>query len=227
MNAAGKILLPNRTTAKIVNETQNYIKENWGRIIISDSENKSYTLYSSKDNSQIVLPPAPPANIFDVRFSSQKLVEDLSSEKIIEISNAVYPVKIRTEKNSLVIKDAITGKVLGSIEDGKELVITDQAVSKIIVSGSESIPTEFSLNQNYPNPFNPSTRISYSLPASSDVTLKIFNSLGEEVATLVNQKQEAGRYELNFNSTGLASGMYLYKIQAGSFTQTKKMILMK
>ncbi|MFZ1279765.1 MAG: T9SS type A sorting domain-containing protein [Ignavibacteriaceae bacterium] len=227
MNAAGKILLPNRVTAKIVNETKNYIKDTWGRIIISDSDNKAYTLYSANDNSEILLPPAPPANIFDVRFASQSLVENIASEKVIDISNAVFPIKIRTEKNSLVIKDAVTGKVIGSIEDGKELIITDQAVSKIIVSGGESIPTEFSLNQNYPNPFNPSTKISYSLAAASDVTVKIFNSLGEEVATLVNQKQEAGRYELNFNSTGLASGMYLYKIQAGAFTQTKKMILMK
>ena len=91
----------------------------------------------------------------------------------------------------------------------------------------EITPVEFALEQNYPNPFNPNTVISYSLPSSSSVTLKIINSLGQEVVTLVNQKQEAGRYELNFNSTGLASGMYVYKIQAGSFTQTKKMILLR
>jgi hypothetical protein len=227
MNSAGKIVLPNRPADQPVVEKNQILDENWGRIIISDAIDMSYTLYTSSDVSeQLLLPPAPPADIFDVRFATQSLVENIATEKVIDISNAVYPIKIRAEKNSMTVKDAITGKVLGSIEDGKELVITDQAVSKITVSG-ESIPTEFSLNQNYPNPFNPSTKISYSLPAASDVTVKIFNSLGEEIATLVNQKQEAGRYELNFNSTGLASGMYLYKIQAGSFTQTKKMILMK
>ena len=227
MQSAGKIVLPNRPVESSAPVAKSYIKENWGKIIVTDASDMSYTLYSSASSEQLLLPPAPPANIFDVRFSSQSLVENISSEKVIDIKNAVYPIKIRAEKNGLIIKDAVTGKVLGSVEDGKELVITDQAVSKITVSGGESIPTEFSLNQNYPNPFNPNTKISYSLPEASDVTLKIFNSLGEEVATLVNQKQDAGRYELNFNSTGLASGMYLYKIQAGSFAQTKKMILMK
>lgn len=230
MDGAGKIVLPARPTDNVNEKVKSPINENWGRIIISDNREKSVTLYSnnkSESAGNILLPPAPPAGILDARFISQNLVEDISTAKVIDITSAVYPIKIRAEKNSLVIKDAVTGKVLGSIEDGKELVITDQAISKITVNGGESIPTEFSLNQNYPNPFNPSTKISYSLPEASDVTLKIFNSLGEEVATLVNQKQEVGRYELNFNSTGLASGMYLYKIQAGSFTQTKKMILMK
>jgi hypothetical protein len=228
MNAGGKIILPGRTTEKIINQTKNYIKDSWGKIIVTDLNNMSFALYSSNNNSeQLLLPPAPPANIFDVRYSSQSLVENIATAKEINISNAVYPIKIKAEKVSIEIKDAITGKVLGTVEDGKELVITDQAVTKISVSGGESIPTEFSLNQNYPNPFNPTTKISYNVPQESNVTLKVFNSLGEEVITLVNENQQAGKYELNFNSTGLASGMYLYKIQAGSFTQTKKMILMK
>lgn len=231
MDAAGKIVLPSRPTDSNVIASKNMIGNNWGRIIVKDSKGRNYTLYVNNSNekltSKFLLPPAPPAGVMDVRFSTDKFVEDLSSDQSIDIRDAVYPITVRVENLSINLKDGITGKVLGSIEDGKELVITDQAVSKITVSGGESIPTEFSLNQNYPNPFNPSTKISYSLPAASDVTVKIFNSLGEEVATLVNQKQEAGRYELNFNSTGLASGMYLYKIQAGSFTQTKKMILMK
>ncbi|MBE0569982.1 MAG: T9SS type A sorting domain-containing protein [Ignavibacteriaceae bacterium] len=88
-------------------------------------------------------------------------------------------------------------------------------------------PKEFVLYQNYPNPFNPSTVISYQLPLSSDVTLKVYDVLGNEVATLVNEEKQAGVYEVEFDGSSLASGMYLYKLQAGSFIETKKMILTK
>ncbi len=91
----------------------------------------------------------------------------------------------------------------------------------------EEIPTSFSLAQNYPNPFNPSTIIQFSLPHAGDVTLKIYNVLGEEVKTLVNEYREIGNHSVQFNANSLASGMYLYRLQVGSFVQTKKMILIK
>ncbi|GBD90773.1 hypothetical protein BMS3Abin04_01492 [bacterium BMS3Abin04] len=83
------------------------------------------------------------------------------------------------------------------------------------------------LNQNYPNPFNPTTNISYSLVNSVKVTLKIYDVLGNLIQTLVNEQQSAGNHEINFSGTNLASGLYIYRIQAGSFTQQKKMILLK
>jgi hypothetical protein len=89
------------------------------------------------------------------------------------------------------------------------------------------VPKEFSLSQNFPNPFNPSTIISYQLPVSSKVIIKIYDALGKEVETLVNEEKPAGKYELNFNAINLPSGVYLYKLQAGSFVQTRKMILLK
>lgn len=92
---------------------------------------------------------------------------------------------------------------------------------------SNNIPKEFSLKQNYPNPFNPTTVITYSLPTSADVKLKVFDELGKEVMTLVDEKQNAGKYEVRFDGSGLASGMYFYTIQAGTFTQTKKLMLVK
>ena len=95
------------------------------------------------------------------------------------------------------------------------------------VEDETQLPTEFALMQNYPNPFNPSTVISYQLPVSSKVTLKVFDVLGNEIATLVNEEKPAGVYEINFNSNKLASGVYLYKLQAGGFTETRKMILMR
>jgi len=92
------------------------------------------------------------------------------------------------------------------------------------------IPDKFALSQNYPNPFNPSTTIQYDLPENGQVTLTIYNTLGQSVATLVNQKQEAGSYEFKFNASALASGVYLYRLHVqgvNDFTLTKKMLLMK
>jgi hypothetical protein len=88
-------------------------------------------------------------------------------------------------------------------------------------------PAEFKLFSNYPNPFNPSTKISYYIPSSSFVTLKVYNSLGQEIAVLINGELQAGLHQTDFTSSGLSSGIYFYKLEAGSFTQTNKMILMK
>jgi hypothetical protein len=89
------------------------------------------------------------------------------------------------------------------------------------------VATSFELNQNYPNPFNPSTKIDYSIQKNAFVTLKVYNVLGQEVAALVNGDQAAGKYSVDFDGSKLASGMYLYKIQAGNFSDVKKMLLTK
>jgi hypothetical protein len=95
------------------------------------------------------------------------------------------------------------------------------------VENNLSTPIEFNLSQNYPNPFNPSTTISYSLPTSSFVNLKIYDILGKEVATLVNEEKIEGNYSINFDGSKLASGTYLCRLVSGAFSQTQKMILMK
>ena len=89
------------------------------------------------------------------------------------------------------------------------------------------IPQEFDLSQNYPNPFNPSTKITYAVPQATMVTLKVYDVLGKEVMTLVNDQRQAGYYDVDFSGVNLASGMYFYKLQAGSFVQTKRMMLIK
>jgi len=92
---------------------------------------------------------------------------------------------------------------------------------------SASAPLHFGLSQNFPNPFNPVTKITYQLPKESLVTLKIYDVLGNEVATLVNEEQSAGRYQTTFNGSSLSSGIYFYRIQAGNFVDTKKLVLLK
>lgn len=89
------------------------------------------------------------------------------------------------------------------------------------------VPVEYTLFQNYPNPFNPSTTIEYTIAGKEKVTLKVYDILGREVTKLVNNVQNAGMYKINFDAEGLASGIYIYRIQAGSFTESKRMILLK
>jgi hypothetical protein len=92
---------------------------------------------------------------------------------------------------------------------------------------AEIAPSVFSLSQNYPNPFNPGTTISYQLPVNGFVTLKVYDVLGNEAATLINEEKQAGEYKIEFNAANLSSGVYFYQLQTGSFVLTKKMLLVK
>jgi hypothetical protein len=98
--------------------------------------------------------------------------------------------------------------------------------SAVIKVGSVLIK-EYRLEQNYPNPFNPSTNISYSIPAYSKVVVSVYDILGNLITTLVDENQETGSYIISFNAGGLSNGIYFFKLQAGSFVDTKKMLLLK
>ena len=100
-------------------------------------------------------------------------------------------------------------------------------ISPTEVNGDNTIPNTFSLSQNYPNPFNPTTIIQYSIKEVSDVKLRVYDMLGREVKTLVNQQQSAGRYNIEFNAVNLSSGVYFYRIEAGNFIDSKKLLLLK
>jgi hypothetical protein len=112
----------------------------------------------------------------------------------------------------------------GSIHD--TLTLTNQLAG---VGGQLNleIPQEFRLEQNYPNPFNPSTTIRYSLPVRSHVTLVVFNTLGQQVGVLQNGEQAPGYHEVTFDGSGLSSGVYFYRIEAVSFVQTRKLLLIR
>lgn len=94
------------------------------------------------------------------------------------------------------------------------------------IDGPYEVPVKFSLEQNYPNPFNPTTKIKYSIPRESKVTICVYNTLGEEVGILVNETLKAGIHEVNFNPGSLSSGVYFYQIRTGNYVQTKKMVLL-
>ncbi|OQY72978.1 MAG: hypothetical protein B6D44_08675 [Ignavibacteriales bacterium UTCHB2] len=96
-----------------------------------------------------------------------------------------------------------------------------------IQENNKMLPVHFYLSQNYPNPFNPSTKISWQSPVGSHQTLKIYDVLGNEVATLVNEYKPAGSYEVEWDASKYSSGVYFYQLRTGNFVETKKMILMR
>ena len=96
-----------------------------------------------------------------------------------------------------------------------------------VIEAEVAVPKNYELSQNFPNPFNPNTEISYSLPSASYVKLIVYNSLGQSVKVLENGFKNAGNYSVKFNADELPSGAYYYKIEAGQFSQSKKMILLK
>ncbi len=135
--------------------------------------------------------------------------------------------------NSNTWKWHYTTYLVGCIIDGK---IIGETIKDYVVSAemTNNLPMGFSLSQNYPNPFNPTTTIKYSIPivetrysASPIVLLKIYDVLGSEIATLVNEEKAPGNYEVVFNGANLPSGIYFYKMSCGNFSETKKLVLMK
>ncbi|KAB2851956.1 MAG: T9SS type A sorting domain-containing protein, partial [Ignavibacterium sp.] len=96
-----------------------------------------------------------------------------------------------------------------------------------IIEVNVTTPSQFELSQNYPNPFNPTTKINYAVPFDSKVTISVYSITGELVAELVNNFVTAGSHSVNFDASNLSSGMYIYKMTAGSFTQSNKMLLLK
>jgi len=111
-----------------------------------------------------------------------------------------------------------TGAIINGVQYGVILEVENH---------EKNIPSEFHLLQNYPNPFNPATTISYSLPTTSFVTLKVYDVIGNEIATLVNEEKSRGIYKIEFNASNITSGIYFYRITTNEFTQTKKMIILK
>ena len=111
------------------------------------------------------------------------------------------------------------------VGDFRALIFTPPTTSVEPVGGT--LPATYALHQNYPNPFNPSTVIEYSIPKAGDVTVKVYNVLGQDVATLVQAQQGPGTYRVTFDARSLPSGAYVYTISAGGFTQAKRMLLIK
>jgi hypothetical protein len=225
---AGVINLPPKNSPEN-NTADNRIENGWTKIIITDAAGNTMTLYGLPSvQAGFDLPPVPPAGIFDVRFEGDKLADVISSVKDIRVTGAVYPITIRVEGAEITLRDKETaGKLLNQIiVPGKTVQITNSSVNIIEVSSTMK-PTAYELSQNYPNPFNPTTVINFQIPQAGLVSLKVYDAIGTEAATLVNEQKEAGSYSVTFDASRLHSGVYFYTLRSGDFTATKKLLLVK
>jgi len=159
--------------------------------------------------------PNFPVSSYEWDFNNDGVIDATDQNPMFTYSSAnTYSVRLvvsnGTSSDSLTRGDYITVNPVSDVENNPF-----------------QFPDQFSLEQNYPNPFNPATKIRYSIPEESDVILKVYNSLGQEITTLVNEKKPQGFYEINFGSEILPSGIYIYRLTAGDFTSVKKMLIIK
>jgi hypothetical protein len=207
---------------------------------VSDASGGEQTLYynvsfnAPEEQLCYSLPPLPAEGCFDARFAGDYRAVQAGGGTI-HVQSAHYPITVNA-MNIPAMPDA--QYVLVEMEGGKEgtrhvlasgvpIEIQSANVKTLILRKESAVPLVFALEQNYPNPFNPSTVIRYQLPVASDVKLLVYDLLGREVARLVDEHKPAGYHEVQFEPSGLASGMYVYRITAGKFVDTKKLVLVK
>ena len=160
---------------------------------------------------------------FEVERKSQR-----SNDETWELIGFVDGNGTTTESNSYSFSDDISSINVSSLSYRlKQIDFNGVYEYSAVVNVDNLAPSDYVLEQNYPNPFNPGTTIKFGLPEKSNVAITVYNSLGAEVATLVNEIREAGIYEIEFNANDFSSGIYYYKIASGNFIETKKMILLK
>jgi hypothetical protein len=202
-------------TSNLAGPTNIWFDDN-DNLLVSDYDGTAVKKFNSNGVFQ---------NNFATGLSQSEGVDFFSNGNILIGNGATHSVKM-FDSNGVYIEDFIPNGSGGLITPNA-IVIRETNVSS--VSGDENILNDmgFILEQNYPNPFNPMTKISWRSSVSGRQTLKIFDVLGRELETLVDEYKPAGRHEIEFNARALTSGVYFYKIQAGEFIQTKKMILLR
>ncbi|MBK7260155.1 MAG: T9SS type A sorting domain-containing protein [Ignavibacteriae bacterium] len=211
----------------------------WARIIVRDSTGQACTLYLARRegmSGSYELPPPAPRGVFDMRYAEQTLVDTLGrAGHDVMLSSAVAPLQIRAERlqgREFRVTDGWGGRIFtGMLREGETLV-APVALEMLRFEGQgtpagRAVPTQYALDQNYPNPFNPSTVIRIALPEAVKVRLVVYNILGQQVAELINGELAAGYHDVEFRADHLASGVYLYRLEAGPYTAVKKLVTMK
>jgi hypothetical protein len=175
--------------------------------------------------------------ISDIYSTALQGIAITADDKYAFVVGSFNKVVVDLASNTVIQTFTAGGTSVATMSDGSRFFVTDsyngtvRVYKKLNPSGVEddhnSVPFAIALEQNYPNPFNPSTNISFTLPSKTFVLLKVFNLLGEEVATLVNEELPPGTHLHQWNAGAMPSGVYFYRLQAGSFTETKKLLLLR
>ncbi len=228
----GQIIIPSFSNSNKSNlKSTETIFNQFGELILIDGLNREYKLYLTDkeiDFRIFELPPLPPSQIFDVRFVSGRIAERLNQSNEILIQSAIYPITIKTSKYSLKIESENNFGLSEIINPERELIITDERIKSLKISPT-LIPDKTELYQNYPNPFNPTTKIRFDLKNNSRVQLKLFDVIGRELITLIDEYKNAGvhYFEINSEKYSLNSGIYFYQLITEDFKSVKKMIYLK
>lgn len=213
-------------------------------LVIADASGKEQVLHAAIDCASEVdldrfeLPPRPPEGSFDIRFASGRLLEVLplagAVKTVLEVTGAQFPLTARLDEECPFALSMVWNGEERTLYAGAEVVLavplTPQMIHRIpftLLQPGSATPTGFALDQNYPNPGNPGTVIQYTIPEQSFVVLQLFDALGKEVATLVQEYQRAGFHATPVDGTPLASGLYFYRLTAGKHVATRKLLLIK
>jgi hypothetical protein len=197
------------------------------QIVDMTIQNYAFPKFDEEENIYIPLTVVSPSTYTDILLVKINNADILEYEKVYGHSNDSTRIENAIDIYLVGEDDfVIAGTEGGIVEPANILTLRYGDDITSVISAHNTLELYY-LDQNYPNPFNSSTIISYHLPVSGVITLKIFDVLGKEIATLVNEEKSVGTYEVNWNAVNLPSGIYFYRLQAGSFVQTRKMILMK
>lgn len=190
-----------------------------GELVVGQNYKISFDAKSSEDGRGLRLYFGEDGGGFDPQFILDvELGTDMATfEEVITLDSTYAQMKFGFEMGGSNADVAIANVML---------METDEEPTSIEGTDSE-IPHAITLSQNYPNPFNPTTSIDFTLPNTADVTLAVYNMVGQRVATLANGMHSAGTHSVQFDAANLASGMYMYRLQSGNFTITNKMLLIK
>jgi hypothetical protein len=233
----------------------------YNELTITDAEGNSQTLFFCADAANEIdlswyqMPPAPPQGVFDARFESVdggQLLEtypaqlDQAREFSVKVQTVAYPLTVRwkilgTDTREFTLSDAVGGRALAArtIEGEGSLQVDNHAITRLTlkVDGGNGVPTEYALYQNYPNPFNPTTSIKLALPIDGEISVAIYNVLGQKVRSLLNEERKAGYHTVQWNGTDdngvqVTSGVYFVRFAAhgaagAAFSDVKKLMLVK
>ncbi len=204
------------------------------KLVIEDARGMKQTLWfgeaTAKQSGTVAeMPPPPPQGIFDARFSDGAWVEfyngDGEHRFAAKVTSAAYPITVRWEVDERDRREIVLNESVRMTGKGSLVIAEEGPIG--VRAGVSGVPAVYALRQNYPNPFNPATKIAYDLPENAAVKLTVYDLLGRQVAVLADGVEDAGVHSIVFDATGFPSGIYFYRLEAGAFTDTKKLVIMK
>ncbi|HZY10244.1 MAG TPA: T9SS type A sorting domain-containing protein, partial [Bacteroidota bacterium] len=247
-NQNGKVILSSIGLAKNISTNPLMIDFNKLNTIYIENGRISQALFFGPSpeiesiTSDYELPPKPPQPIFDARFASQHFTEFYPSTLVEKVSfplmvqSDLYPISIQWKiiNNPNIrfsISEQLNDEIVGiyTLSDSGTVTMRNPRITnlRLHIEPVNDLPMSFSLSQNYPNPFNPRTNFEFTLPKAGLVTLLIYNVLGQEVAKVLNEVKQPGKYIVNWDASKLSSGLYFYRLTSGEYATARKMIILK